>query len=60
MFCENDTIITLVEKNGIPKGAVGTIVICHNDGEEYEVEFCDSNSETTTFVVYSAEDIKSF
>ena len=55
----NLTIVTLVEKNGIPKGTVGTIVICHNDGKEYEVEFCDSNGETTAFVIYAAEDIKS-
>lgn len=57
-FNEHDTIITLVGKNGIPEGTVGTIVLCYKTNEDYEVEFCNSDGETTAFAVYNAKEIK--
>lgn len=56
-FCEYDTIKTLVDKNNISKGTIGTIVLCHKNSDDYEVEFCNSDGETTAFVVYNSKEI---
>lgn len=56
-FNECDAIITLVDKNNIPRGTIGTIVLCHKNSDDYEVEFCNSDGETTAFVVYNSKEI---
>ena len=57
-FNECDAIITLVDKNNIPRGTIGTIVFCHKSGDYYEIEFCNSDGETTAFAVYNSKELK--
>lgn len=57
-FDEHDTIITLVDKNNISEGTIGTIVLCRKSNDDYEVEFCNSDGETTAFAVYNSKQIK--
>lgn len=58
IFNECDTIKTLVDKNNISKGTVGTIVLCHKSNDDYEIEFCNSDGETIAFAVYNSKEIK--
>lgn len=58
IFNEYDTIKTLVDKNNISKGTVGTIVLCHKSNDDYEIEFCNSDGETIAFDVYNSKEIK--
>ena len=41
-----DTVISLVDFDGIPKGTIGSIVEIWEKNKFYEIEFFDKNHET--------------
>ena len=58
MLCENDRVITLVEKEGFPKGTAGVIVSKYASAEVYEVELWDSMNYPVDVVAYKAEELQ--
>ncbi len=58
MYEENDRVITLVEKEGFPKGTIGVIVSKYSSGEAYEVELWDENQYPIDVVTYTHEELK--
>lgn len=58
MLSENDRVITLVEKEGFPKGTIGVIVSKYASAEVYEVELWDSTNYPVDVVAYRIEELK--
>ena len=58
IFEEFDTVESEMEISPlVSKGTIGVVVMCY-DGEDYEVEFVDSNKQTLEVITVSKEKIK--
>ncbi len=57
MFNENDKVITLVEKEGFPKGTVGIVVSKYLSANAYEVELWDETQYPIDVVTYTEKEI---
>ncbi len=58
MFNENDKVITLVEKEGFPKGTIGIVVSKYAGGDVYEIELWDSDDYPVDVVTYTFNEIE--
>lgn len=60
MIKELDRIILTrdVPENNLKKGDIGTIVMIHNNGSGFEVEFNTLDGDTLTVVTLNSEDIR--
>ena len=61
MIHELDRIVlnTDLPKHGLIRGDIGTVVLVHNDGEGYEIEFMTLTGETLAVTTLSASQIRS-
>ncbi len=57
---EFDSIITLVDKNDIPKGTIGCVVHIYKDFEAYTCELFDENFKTIGVYDFKADEIKKY
>lgn len=60
MFEELDTIVLnrSIEKNGLKKGDVGTIVHVYEEGKALEVEFITAKGKTVAVLTLTPSDIR--
>lgn len=58
MFKGNDKVITLVEKEGYPKGTIGIVVSKYSAGDAYEVEIWNKNQYPVDVVTYSGNELQ--
>lgn len=61
MFDELDTVVLNrnIEKNGLKKGDVGTVVHVYEEGKALEVEFIAAKGKTVAVLTLTPEDIRS-
>lgn len=61
MFEELDTIVLNrnIEKNGLKKGDVGTVVHVYEEGKALEVEFITAKGKTLAVLTLTPDDIRS-
>lgn len=56
----DDVVLTCnLPRHGLTKGDVGTVVLVHNRGEGYEVEFTTLDGETVAVVTLLASQVRS-
>ncbi len=62
MICELDSVMLTenIPTLGLFKGDVGTVVMVHNDGEGYEVEFIASQGNTAAVATFLPFQIRLF
>lgn len=48
-----------IPEEGLAKGALGTVIFVHKEGEAYIVEFCDDQGRTLADPTLKAADLKS-
>jgi hypothetical protein len=54
-----DVILTCdVSEHGLARGDIGTVVLVHNGGKGYEVEFTTLNGETIAIVTLMADQVR--
>jgi ATP-dependent exoDNAse (exonuclease V) alpha subunit len=60
MIKELDRIILTrdIPENNLKKGDIGTIVMVHNNGSGFEVEFSTLDGDTLTVVSLNPEDVR--
>lgn len=60
MFKELDRVILNknIHESNLEKGDIGTVVMIHNGGEGYEVEFITLDGQTLTVETLKASDIR--
>ena len=61
MIKELDQVVltTDLPERGLQKGDVGTVVLVHQNGEGYEVEFMTLDGETVAVITLLAEQVRS-
>lgn len=57
---ENEIVVLAIDlpESGLRIGDIGTIVMCHNNGLGYEVEFVKFNGETISVETLSGSQIR--
>jgi len=62
MICELDSVMLTenIPTLGLCKGDVGTVVMVHNDGDGYEVEFITSHGNTVAVATFLPFQIRLF
>jgi hypothetical protein len=60
MLKELDTVVLThdIPEQGLRKGDLGAVVLCHEGGEHYEVEFVTGDGKTVALLTLSKQDIR--
>ena len=60
MIRELDTVVLThdIPERGLRKGDLGAVVLCHEGGQDYEVEFVTADGKTVALLTLSGADIR--
>lgn len=60
MFKEYDIVINKKVLVDVPKGTMGTVLICYEDSDYYEVEFTNEKGDTLNVLTVSGNDLMAY
>ena len=60
MIRELDTVVLThdIPQRGLRKGDLGAVVLCHEGGQDYEVEFVTADGKTVALLTLSTDDVR--
>ena len=60
MIKELDTVVLThdIPERGLKKGDLGAVVLCHEGGQDYEVEFVTAAGKTVALLTLTSSDIR--
>jgi len=60
MIHELDTVVLThdIKGHGLKAGDIGAVVLCHGDGDAFEVEFVTGKGETVAVLTLRAEEVR--
>jgi len=60
MIRELDTVVLMhdIDQHGLKAGDIGAVVLCHGDGEAFEVEFVTGEGLTVAVLTLTAQEVR--